>query len=198
MKLTVRTAALFIAAAMLLTPLACSSNDVNADDDAAGAPGDPSVTIDAPGEAPTTTIVRTLTDQLGDIGEFSILVELLDASGLATELPGGPPYTLLAPEDAAFAAVSPDRLATLRSDPDALRAFLLGHVIDGSVPAAILPNLNGQTLRTRLGTTLRVEVDDQSVRLVDSSDARIGVLPGGLSGPTGIVVVVDGMVSDQR
>lgn len=96
---------------------------------------------------------------------LTALAVLLDAAQLDDELWGQGPITLLAPTDAAFAAMDVERLEALR-DPaniDALRAFLRAHVIRGRLDAAQLAQEPATTLadvtldrgHDRRGLTLR-------------------------------------------
>ena len=78
-----------------------------------------------------------LLEALDADGSFSMLAEALRQTGLAADLDPAVPVTLLAPTDEAFKALSAGPLDALT--PAALRAILLGHVVDGDLdgPAAL-------------------------------------------------------------
>jgi uncharacterized surface protein with fasciclin (FAS1) repeats len=73
----------------------------------------------------------TLVDLLAADGRFTTLLGALEATGLDEALAGEGPFTVLAPTDDAFADLDPDALSALVSDPEALTAVLLYHVVEG-------------------------------------------------------------------
>ncbi|MEZ5099209.1 MAG: fasciclin domain-containing protein [Thermoleophilia bacterium] len=88
-------------------------------------------------------------------GGYGALVSGIEDAGLAEQLRGQGPFTLLAPSDAALSALSDEQLQALQDEPGALERFLLGHVIGGKLTAADLAGLD--TVETLAGTTLRIE-----------------------------------------
>lgn len=81
--------------------------------------------------------------------KFSTLVSLVGQAGLADALSAPGPFTVFAPTNEAFAKVPAARLATLRSNPDQLRAVLQFHVIPGAVMAADVRQGNVRTISNR-------------------------------------------------
>jgi uncharacterized surface protein with fasciclin (FAS1) repeats len=80
-------------------------------------------------------------------GEFTTLVKLVKAAGLAGTLSGKGPFTVFAPTDAAFAKVPKKTLNALLKDKAQLRRVLLYHVVMGKVTAARVAKLSSaQTL----------------------------------------------------
>jgi uncharacterized surface protein with fasciclin (FAS1) repeats len=79
----------------------------------------------------------SLFERLSAAGNFNTFLSLLETAGIQDDsfrkLAGGRPYTLLAPNDAAFAALPKGSLAALKRDPQRLRSFLLGHMLQGSI-----------------------------------------------------------------
>ncbi len=61
--------------------------------------------------------------------QFSLLQQLVQEAGLVEGLTDERPLTMFAPTDAAFARLSADELAQLRSDPDVLAAVLTHHLV---------------------------------------------------------------------
>jgi uncharacterized surface protein with fasciclin (FAS1) repeats len=69
---------------------------------------------------------------------LSTLAKAIDVAGLKGELNLGGPYTLFAPDNAAFARVPKPTLDALFADKAKLRAVLLHHVVKGQVDALTL------------------------------------------------------------
>ena len=60
---------------------------------------------------------------------LTTLVRLLDQSGLTATLRSSGPFTLIAPNDAAFTQVDPAKLAAITQDPELLKAVLRYHLV---------------------------------------------------------------------
>ncbi len=71
----------------------------------------------------------TLSKLVTSTPEFSILVKALAKAGLMETLAGRGPYTLFAPNDAAFEALPPATLARLMGNTRMLKEVLLRHVL---------------------------------------------------------------------
>ncbi len=78
------------------------------------------------------------TDTLAANGTFSKLLAGLDSTGLAGVVNGTGAYTIIAPTDVAFAALSPATQRRLASNPQALEELLRCHIILGNVDLASL------------------------------------------------------------
>lgn len=68
--------------------------------------------------------------------DFSTLLSALEVAGLTQELRGEGPFTLFAPTNSAFAALSDDELDALLADREALRNVLTYHVVPGRYTTA--------------------------------------------------------------
>jgi transforming growth factor-beta-induced protein len=80
--------------------------------------------------------------------DFSTLVSLLTTADLVTTLSGNGPFTVFAPVNSGFAAISPQELDSLLADIPLLTSVLTYHVLAGEVPSsAVAPGqiqmLNG-------------------------------------------------------
>jgi uncharacterized surface protein with fasciclin (FAS1) repeats len=105
---------------------------------------------------------------------LTALAVLLDAAQLDDELWAQGPITLLAPTDAAFAAMDVERLEALR-DPangEALRAFLSAHVLRGRISAAQLAQ---DRLKTIDDTPLDIGSDQRGVTLHGAHLLRVDI-----------------------
>ena len=107
---------------------------------------------------PTQNIVEVA---LADPDTFSTLVTALTAADLVTTLSNEEAtFTVFAPTNAAFAAVSPDALAALLADSEALTSVLLTHVVgDASLSSLDAYAANGKMLTTASGKMVDVGVD---------------------------------------
>lgn len=133
---------------------------------------------------------NTLVDVATEDGSYSTLLGLVGDAGLVDTLKGAGPYTLLGPNDDAFAALPAGELDSLKADPAALKQALLGHVLDGRFATADLTD--GQQLTTLAGTTIAVKVaDDGQITLngtaidipdVDTSNGLLQGISGFLKG----------------
>ncbi len=142
---------------------------------------------EAPAEAVAGDIVAIASGTEG----FSTLVAAVTAAGLVETLQGAGPFTVFAPNDAAFAALPaglldklllPENLAVLTS-------ILTYHVVSGKimstdVMAGDAPSVEGSTIV--LGTTDGVQVNDATVIAADveASNGVIHVIDKVLVPPT--------------
>lgn len=69
-------------------------------------------------------------------GQFRTLVSAVQAANLVGALKGTGPFTVFAPNDAAFAQLPPGTVEGLLKDPAALAKVLTYHVVAGRVSAA--------------------------------------------------------------
>lgn len=91
-------------------------------------------------------------------GNFTILVELIQAAELVDVLKGEGPFTVFAPTDEAFAAVPAEILTALAEDPEMLRSVLLYHVVPGRLVAALISD--GKEVETAQGESVRFSFAD--------------------------------------
>jgi uncharacterized surface protein with fasciclin (FAS1) repeats len=77
----------------------------------------------------------------GQTPAFNTFRAALKTTGLAAKVANGSPYLLLAPTDAAFAALPKDQRDALLADPQALGDLLRSHIVEGYYPPRSLsPN----------------------------------------------------------
>ena len=87
---------------------------------------------------------------------------------LVTTLQGGT-WTVFAPTDAAFAKVPKATLAKLGKNPALLKKVLLYHVVKGAVPASTVVTLNGKSVKTMSGNSVKIKVAGGNVFLNGST-----------------------------
>jgi uncharacterized surface protein with fasciclin (FAS1) repeats len=100
--------------------------------------------------------------------QFSTLVSLLKKAGLVGALKKGN-YTVFAPTNAAFAKLPKSTLTAVGDDPALLKSVLTYHVVKGKVPAAKVVTLNGKSVGTLAGQSVKVSVRGGKVFLNGST-----------------------------
>jgi hypothetical protein len=95
----------------------------------------PSVSVVAPDVASFLAAFTPfdLTEDYQTYLRFETLGAALEQTGFSETLAEGGPYTIFAPTDAAFAALSQRKLAALLDDPEAMKEVLRNHVIAGAL-----------------------------------------------------------------
>ena len=120
----------------------------------------------APRPASETRAEGTIVQTAVASGQFTTLVSLVKAAGLAPALSGTTKLTVFAPTDAAFKKVPASTLAKLKSNKALLKRVLLYHVVKGRVTAAQVVKL--RSAKTLAGPAVRFRVSGGSV-YVDSA-----------------------------
>ncbi|MCA0268954.1 MAG: fasciclin domain-containing protein [Bacteroidetes bacterium] len=129
---------------------------------------------DTPAETTPTEAAPPISNTVIDVAtadtNFSTLVGLIQATGIANQLNGAGQITVFAPTNAAFAALPTGTLDTLKLEKNRqqLIDLLLFHVAQGNIKAADLKGM--QTVTTNVaGTTLPVVVDGDVVKVGDAT-----------------------------
>lgn len=120
-------------------------------------------------------------------GNFSTLVTAVKAAELVDTLKSDGPFTVFAPNDAAFAKIPSADLKALIADKQALTKVLTYHVIAGKVMAADVVKLS--TAKTVQGQELAIEVKDGKV-YVDGAQ----VIATDIMTSNGVIHVLDSVV----
>lgn len=155
----------------------CSSKTPSADSSSAAA--DTSATVPA---------VQSLSDALDNTDGLQTMAEALKETGLSDVFDGNASYTLLAPEDDAFASLGDaGKQITTSSDNAPLAALIRDHMLPGYVTpqdlnAAINASKDGQVSMTTLGGNVLT-----FSRTTDGGDDAITV-----TAPDGSQAMLDG------
>ena len=129
-------------------------------------------------------------------GSFNTLVAAVQAAGLEETLRGDGPFTVFAPTDEAFDALPEGTLDALLADPQGdLTEILTYHVVDGEVPAADVLELDGQAVDTLQGGSFTVELEGDTVVLVDAAGNRVNVTTTDVEASNGVIHVIDAVLS---
>ena len=133
------------------------------------------------------TMEETIVDIAVADEQFSTLVTALTEAGLVETLSGGE-YTVFAPTNDAFDALPEGTLDTLLADPEGqLTDVLTYHVVEGTVMAADVVELDGQEVATVNGESVTITVgDDGSVMVNDAT-----VVVTDIVASNGVIHVID-------
>ena len=194
MKRSIRSVGLgLVAATMLFTTVACSSDEPEATA--------PSAEATPASDAPAAEAVGNLVDVAVADGNFTVLAKLVTAAGLGETLSGPGPFTVFAPTDAAFEAAAAelgvpldDLVNTVLADPALLTDMLLYHVVDGNVPAADVVALNGKDVTTLSGETWTVMVNGDAVSIQDGFGRMVNVTAVDVPASNGVIHVLDNVL----
>jgi uncharacterized surface protein with fasciclin (FAS1) repeats len=116
-------------------------------------------------------------------GSLSTLVTALKAAGLVETLKGDGPFTVFAPNNAAFAKLPKDKLDALLNDKAALTKLLTYHVVAGKITAADV----------QAGKVKSVEGHDLKLSVVDGVTVNGVAFVGGgdIKADNGEIHVID-------
>lgn len=131
--------------------------------------------------------------QTGDIvdvaasnGSFNTLVAAVKAAGLVDTLKGPGPFTVFAPNDAAFAKIPEPVLKQLLADKAALTKILTYHVVPGKVMAA---DVKPGKVKTVEGEEITISVKNGAVMIDDAT-----VIATDVPASNGVIHVIDTVI----
>jgi len=142
-----------------------------------------------PGEEPAS---MTLAELVGQNENLTVFTEAIEKAGLAQAvLSEGGPYTVFAPDDAAFEALGNQTLTTIFNDTEMLDALLMHHVVEGNytvedLMAAANTTGNMTTLDTLAGNTINVTAVDGNLTIENAT-----IVTADVAAENGIVNVID-------
>ncbi len=142
--------------------------------------------MEEPTEAPQSP---TIVDIAVEDGRFTTLVQALQSAGLVEALQGEGPFTVFAPTDDAFAALPEGALDNLLADEAALQNVLLYHVVEGSVLAADVVGLDGQSVETLSGEPIQISVEGDAVMI---NNAQVVITD--IETSNGVIHVIDSVL----
>lgn len=123
-------------------------------------------------------------------GQFKTLAAALEAAGLIEALKGTGPFTVFAPTDEAFAKLPAGTVESLLrpENKEKLKAILLYHVVSGNVPASKVVKLNGRSVKTLQGSSIKVRTK-HGVRV---DNARVTTTD--IKASNGVIHVIDSVL----
>lgn len=151
---------------------------------ACGDPPPPETVADD--EAPARSIVQVAQAA----GQFSALLQAVEAAGLTETLQDEGPFTVFAPTDGAFASLPDEVVDELMGDPDALAEILLYHVVPGEYTVADLRGLD--ELESAQGAVLTLEDGPRGLTV-----QGVNMLTTDIRADNGIIHVVTAILSPE-
>lgn len=123
-------------------------------------------------------------------GKFTTLAKALGAAGLVETLKGKGPFTVFAPDDAAFAKVPAEALNALLADKAKLAKVLTYHVVSGEVLAKKVVKL--KSAKTLEGSSVAIKEADGKVMIGDAN-----VTATDIKCSNGVIHVIDKVLMPQ-
>lgn len=163
-----------------------------------GQSGDPNTGNAASGTAAAARSDKSILDGVTQSAEHSSLVGAVKAAGLTETLSGSGPYTLFAPNDAAFGKLPAETSAGLMA-PEAkgrLTTLIASHIVTGLVTAddlakAIERGKGKAMLATLGGSQLTATRSGEAVIITDGSGRQGRISGAEMMQSNGVVHVVD-------
>jgi uncharacterized surface protein with fasciclin (FAS1) repeats/plastocyanin len=151
----------------------------------------PQGTMITPGVEPGNNM--TLADLIARDENLTTFMRAVETAGIAqTVLANGGPYTVFAPDDAAFETFGNETLAGLLNDTAMLDTLLMYHIVEGNHTAediaATANNTTGNetTLSTLTGDTLSIDVVNGTLMVENAT-----VVASDIMADNGIIHVID-------
>lgn len=119
-------------------------------------------------------------------GTFKTLLAAVNAAGLAPTLEGNGPFTVFAPNDAAFEKLPPGTVESLIADIPKLTKILTYHVVSGDVRAADVVKLHN--VKTVEGSELHIHANG-GVKVNESN-----VIATDIVSDNGVIHVIDAVL----
>ena len=122
-------------------------------------------------------------------GSFKTLAAALTAADLVETLKGAGPFTVFAPTDEAFAKLPAGTVESLLKDIPKLSSILTYHVVAGTVMAADVMTMDGQSAKTVNGATIAISTKD-GVKL----NGTTNVVKTDIACTNGVIHVIDAVL----
>jgi len=120
-------------------------------------------------------------------GTFTTLIAAVKAAGLTETLDGKGPYTVFAPNDAAFAKIPKASIDALLADVPRLKRLLTYHVVPGDVRTADVRKL--KDMKTVEGQNLQIHANG-GVKVNEAN-----VIGADIVSDNGVIHVIDTVLS---
>jgi uncharacterized surface protein with fasciclin (FAS1) repeats len=166
--------------------------------------GDSTEIADSTAVTVDTTVVAETPNIVGVAAandDFSTLVTAVKAAGLVETLSGDGPFTVFAPNNAAFAKLPAGTVDSLLKPEslDKLKAVLTYHVVAGKFDAktvidAIKKNNGKYSVTTVQGDTLVLSLNDEKVMLTDANGGTATVILADVVASNGVIHAIDTVV----
>jgi uncharacterized surface protein with fasciclin (FAS1) repeats len=169
-------------------PTAAASDDGMADDEMADDMADDEMTDDMADDEMATAAgdILVVASDRDDLGTFVAAVE---AAGLADALAGDGPFTVFAPNDAAFEAYLGEMGMSVEdalADATSLSTLLQGHVVDAADDSSMVAGMVDNPFVSLAGTELPVTVDGDTITIGGAE-----IVEADLFATNGVIHVID-------
>ncbi|MCR8556077.1 fasciclin domain-containing protein [Mucilaginibacter sp. BJC16-A38] len=146
--------------------------------------------------------VKDLQATIANVADLSTLTSAVKAANADATLKGAGPYTLFAPDNAAFSAIPKTKLDSLMKDPVKLGALVKAHVVVGKYDkAGIIKALTNAsrtaTLKTVDGQTITIAVVNKKVQLKDAQGNTAEITSFDTPATNGIIDGVNGVLMSK-
>ncbi len=131
---------------------------------------------------------QTVMDYIANSTDHAILTSAINAAGLGLTLDGDGPFTVFAPTDAAFIALSQETIDALFNDIPTLTSILTYHVVGSTALSSDLAD--GQVITTLNGADITVTINSDGVFI---NDAQVTIAD--IETANGVVHVIDAVLS---
>ncbi|MFE3849420.1 fasciclin domain-containing protein [Flavobacterium sp. LB3P45] len=152
-------------------------------------------------DTPVVVEKSNIVDVAAGNSDFSTLVTAVKAAGLVETLSGAGPFTVFAPNNAAFAKLPAGTVDGLLKPEslDKLKAVLTYHVVAGKFDAAavidaINKNNGKYTVTTVQGGTIVLSLKDGKVMLTDENGGTSTVVLADVAASNGVIHAIDTVV----
>lgn len=125
-----------------------------------------------------------IVDTAAAAGSFTTLVTAVNAAGLVKTLKSKGPFTVFAPNDAAFAKLPPGTVDSLLKNKAKLAAILKYHVVPGRVLAA---DVSGKSLNVATAEGQKLSVNGTMGVMVNNAH----VIQPDIQASNGVIHVID-------
>lgn len=142
------------------------------------------------GDDENPVVSKDIVETATDAGDFKTLIAALEAAGLDETLQGEGPFTVFAPNDAAFAKLPEGTVESLLQDIPALSNILTYHVVAGDFDSTEV--VAAGTLKTVQGQDLTVKVENGKVFVNNSQ-----VIQADIKASNGVIHVIDTVLLPQ-
>jgi uncharacterized surface protein with fasciclin (FAS1) repeats len=141
--------------------------------------------------APAFAADKDIVDTAVEAGQFKTLVAAVKAAGLVDTLKGEGPFTVLAPTDEAFKKLPAGTVESLLKpeNKDKLIAILTYHVIPAKAMAADVVKLDGKSVKTVQGSSVKIDVEGKTVMIENAK-----VIKADIACSNGVIHVIDTVI----
>jgi uncharacterized surface protein with fasciclin (FAS1) repeats len=142
----------------------------------------------SPALAETMQTQKNIVQTASDAGQFSTLVTAVKAAGLSDTLSTGGPYTVFAPNDAAFDKLPGGTVQSLVNDKPKLTGILKYHVVQGKYTADDLAKMND--VKTLDGKTLTIKKQPDGSVMINGAK----VVKADIQTSNGVIHAIDSVM----